>query len=252
MSDGDLTPAQQRCKEIVIENRGWWTELFDDILELDPEWIARYSAFSAHPGAVLDPKVKEFIHVAVDAITTKLFTVGTRFHMEKAFDQGATVDELVEVIELTVNAGIYSTLVEGAELLAHESGVPEMDAELDAEHERPKREFEDAFGYWSPIWDDVVAMDPEHFEYMVALFAHPWERGPLDPKTKELIMVATSVTTSHLYSRGARVHIRRALEVGASSAEVLATIQTASVVGQHTTDEAMPVLMELAEERELL
>lgn len=252
MSERDLTPEQKRCKEIVIENRGWWTELFDDILKLDPEWIAIYSAFSAHPAEVLDPKLKEFIHVAVDAITTKLFTAGTRFHMEKAFDQGATVEELVEVIELTVNAGIYSTLIEGVELLAEESDGPEMKEESTDERDRLKREFEDAFGYWTPLWDDVAAFDPEHFEHMVTLFSHPWERGPLNPKEKELIMVATSITASHLYSRGARIHIRRALEVGASSAEVLATIQTASVVGQHTTDEAMPILMKLADERGLL
>lgn len=252
MFDEDLSPEQKRCKEIVIENRGWWTELFDTILELDPQWIATYSEFSAHPGKVLDPKLKEFIHVAVDAHTSKMFNVGTRFHMKKAFDQGATVDELVEVIELTVSAGIYSTLVEGASILSEEIGHPDADIETEADREKLKSEFEEHFGYWSELWDDVAAMDPEHFSYTINLFAHPFESGPLEPKEKELILLATSITTSHLYSKGARVHIRQAIEHGATREEILGTIQTASVVGQHTTDEAMPILMELAEERGLL
>lgn len=252
MSGKNLTPEQERCKQEVIENRGWWTELFDDILQLDPQWIATYSKFSAQPGETLDPKMKEFIHLAVDAHTSKMFNVGTRFHMEKAFNEGATVDEIVEVIELTVSAGIYSTLIEGASLLAAEAGQPDTDSDTAVKRKELVAEFEEHFGYWSELWDDVVATDPDHFEHMVELFAHPVETGPLEAREEELILLATSITTSHLYSKGARVHLQEAMEHGATREEILATIQTASVVGQHTTDEAMPIVTELADERGLL
>lgn len=249
MTGDDLTPEQKRCKQTVVENRGWWTELFDGILELDPEWIALYSHYSSHPGDVLDSKLKEFIHVAVDALTTKMFNTGTRFHMEKAFDEGATVDELVEVIELTVNAGIYSTLVEGAGILAAEAGYPDLE---EGEFEQCREEFEEAFGYWSEFWEDLARMDPEQFGNMTDLFSHPYKNGVLEPRERELINVATAITSTHLYAPGTRLHVTRALEAGATRAEILATIQISSVVGQHTTDEAIPILLDIAEERGLL
>lgn len=106
----ELTDRQREIKERFTEQRGYWSELYDDLLELDPEFLDCYRGFSAHPWehGELDPKVKEFIYIAIDASTTHLYNKGTRVHIQNAFDRGATVEEIMEVFELASVLGIHS------------------------------------------------------------------------------------------------------------------------------------------------
>ena len=95
----------------------------EEALRLDPELFAAYFEFSSVPwrAGVLEPKVKEFVYVAIDASTTHMFDDGTRGHMANAFKHGATVEELLEVIELCVPLGIQSVM----------AGLPILDEEVE-------------------------------------------------------------------------------------------------------------------------
>ena len=75
-----LTPRQQRIKDEFIKVRGTWGEAWEDILRLDPEFLAAYLKFSAVPWRKnhLDDKVKELIYIAVDANATHLYLPGAR------------------------------------------------------------------------------------------------------------------------------------------------------------------------------
>jgi alkylhydroperoxidase/carboxymuconolactone decarboxylase family protein YurZ len=59
-----------------------------------------------------------------------------------------------------------------------------------------------------------------------------------------LIGSATNAATTHLYGPGVRRHIRNALKTGASMEEVLETIQLTTVMGIHSCNLAIPILME--------
>lgn len=109
-SDTELTDEQERIKQQFTEERGYWSSLYDDLLRLDPTYLDRYRALSAHPWneGVLDPKVKEFIYIAIDCSTTHLYNKGTRVHMQNAISYGATHAELMEVFELASVLGIHS------------------------------------------------------------------------------------------------------------------------------------------------
>ena len=65
-----------------------------------------------------------------------------------------------------------------------------------------KEQFVQARGYWSPVWDDVLALDADFFEAYMQLSSVPWKSGPLPPKVKELIYVAIDASTTHLYNAG--------------------------------------------------
>ncbi len=101
-----------------------------------------------------------------------------------------------------------------------------------------------ARGDWNPLWDQLRALDPEFMEAYLALRSVPIRKGPLPAKFKELILVAINAATTHLYAPGVRRHMRNALKHGATPEELLETIQLTTLLGVHSCNLAIPILME--------
>jgi alkylhydroperoxidase/carboxymuconolactone decarboxylase family protein YurZ len=116
-----LDAKQEGLKREFSEKRGYWSPFWEDALKLDTPLFEAYYDFSSVPWkhGVLEPKVREFVYVAIDASTTHMFDLGTRGHMANAFGHGATLSELLEVLELTVPLGIQ-TATTGLEILIEE------------------------------------------------------------------------------------------------------------------------------------
>jgi alkylhydroperoxidase/carboxymuconolactone decarboxylase family protein YurZ len=97
-------------REAFIAERGFWAPPFEAILEADPDFFAAYLDLSSVPvrHGFLDPKVREFVLIAVDAATTHLHADGTRAHIRAALRHGATRDEVMEVLELATMIGIHT------------------------------------------------------------------------------------------------------------------------------------------------
>jgi len=110
ISAGPLNAQQERLKQDFIAARGYWNNFWESVLLLDSPLFEAYARFSSVPWKLgpLAPKVKEFIYIAIDAATTHMFDEGTRAHMKNAFAHGATVAEIVEVLELTSILGFHS------------------------------------------------------------------------------------------------------------------------------------------------
>ncbi len=99
-------------------------------------------------------------------------------------------------------------------------------------------------GDWNPIWNQLQEIDPEFLEAYLAFRSVPHREGPLPAKFKELILVAINAATTHLYGPGVRRHIQNALKAGATKEEILETIQLTTVMGIHSCNLAIPILME--------
>jgi alkylhydroperoxidase/carboxymuconolactone decarboxylase family protein YurZ len=114
----------QELREAFIAERGFWAPPFEAILDADPDFFAAYLELSSVPvrHGFLDPKVREFILIAVDAATTHLHADGTRAHIRAALRHGATRQELMEVLELATLLGIHTCTM----------AVPILDEELAA------------------------------------------------------------------------------------------------------------------------
>ena len=101
-----------------------------------------------------------------------------------------------------------------------------------------------AKGDWNPIWDQLGDLDPEFLEAYLAFRSVPHREGPLPQKTKELIMIAINAATTHLYGPGVRRHMQNALKAGATKEEILETIQLTTVMGIHSCNLAVPILID--------
>ena len=105
-----LSDRQTRLKEQFIGNRGYWSEFWDDVLALAPDYFEAYLNFSSVPWkhGVLEPKIKEFIYISIDVATTHLYEPGLRIHIKNALKYGATKEEIVEVYQLVSVLGMHT------------------------------------------------------------------------------------------------------------------------------------------------
>jgi alkylhydroperoxidase/carboxymuconolactone decarboxylase family protein YurZ len=245
----EFTGRQLELKEKFIAARGYWSPIWDDILALDADFFEAYLDLSSVPWrtGTLSPKIKELIYIAIDASTTHLYNAGTRIHMRNALSHGATKAEIFEVLQLTSTLGIHSCTV-GVPVLIDEMrkagrGGELPTADLDARRQKLKDDFMQARGYWSPLWEQILALSPDYFEAYLKFSSVPWKTGSLEPKVKEFIYIAIDAATTKLHEPGMRTHIQNALRLGATAEEIMEILQIVSVLGVHTVTESVPILL---------
>ena len=87
-----------------------WNPMWDMLAEMDPDYLEAFLAFRAVPQkqGPLPQKTKELIFIAINAATTHLWAPGVRRHMQNALREGATKEEILEVLQLTSIMGIHS------------------------------------------------------------------------------------------------------------------------------------------------
>ncbi|MDG3010165.1 carboxymuconolactone decarboxylase family protein [Rhodococcus sp. D2-41] len=108
-----------------------------------------------------------------------------------------------------------------------------------------------AAGSWNSLWDGLAEMDPEWTEQYLATATQSWRSGVLSPKTIELLCIAVDASCTHMYAPGVRRHIRAALELGVTAEEILEVLKLATVVGIHSCNIGVPILVEeLAAQRQ--
>lgn len=246
----DLDPRRQALKDAFIANRGYWAEIWDQVLQLSPEYFEAYTELSSVPWktGVLEPKVKEFMYIAADASTTHLYNAGTRIHMANALRYGATVDEVFEVLQLTSVLGMHTCTL-GVPILMEELKAAGKldDSGLDARQTALKENFQKNRGYWAPFLEGILKLSPDFFEAYLRFSSVPWLKGTLEPKVKEFVYIAIDAATTHLYEPGLRQHIRNAIGYGATQEELMEVLQLITAIGVHTITESVPILVKEAE-----
>jgi len=103
-------PRRDALRDEFKAKRGYWNTLWETLLALDPDYFKAFIDFSAAPWltGALEPKVKEFVYIAVAVSATHQFAPGTRIHMHNALGYGATAAELMEVMQIASAMGIQS------------------------------------------------------------------------------------------------------------------------------------------------
>jgi alkylhydroperoxidase/carboxymuconolactone decarboxylase family protein YurZ len=111
-----------------------------------------------------------------------------------------------------------------------------------------RRELREAFiearGFWAPLWEGLLDLDPDFFEGYLAFSSVPWRNGPLEPKVKELILLAMDAAATHLFEPGIRQHVRNAIGHGATREELMEVLELTSTLGIHACNVGVPILVE--------
>jgi alkylhydroperoxidase/carboxymuconolactone decarboxylase family protein YurZ len=243
-----LSAKQEEIKAEFIKVRGGWSDGWQQILELDADFMQGYLNFSAVPWRKnhLDDKLKEFIYIAVAANATHMYLPGVRTHIKAALKLGATPQEIMEVLELCATLGIHAMNI-GVPILVEvlvEKGLRTGPAALNEYQEQVKADFTETRGYWHSFWDEMLELDPELFAAYTEFSSVPWKTGTLSPKVKEFVYIAFDTAATHLYVKGLKLHIENAVGYGATPQEILEVMEIASVLGIHAVTAGVPILME--------
>lgn len=242
-----LSAQQQEIKDRFIAARGSWGEPWETVLAVDPEFVAAYLGMYQVPWEKnhLSAKFKELCYLAWNAAATHLHLPGVRAHMKKAIEYGATPAEIVEVLELAATLGIHTMNI-GVPLLVEvlEERGRTGPAPLTPDQEDLKAKFTATRGYWHDFWNEMLELDPEMFAAYTEFSSVPWRTGTLTPAEKELIYISYDIAATHLYVPGTKLHIRNALNHGATVGQILEVMEISSVLGIHAITTAVPIMVE--------
>ena len=99
------TPACDKMKAA-----GQWNATWDPFFQLDPLWTDEFMAtgFDIYARGILPAKDIELLCIAFDASFTHMYAPGTRRHIKRALEAGATVEEIFEVLKLCVSQGVQA------------------------------------------------------------------------------------------------------------------------------------------------
>ncbi|CAM1509706.1 Fc.00g000410.m01.CDS01 [Cosmosporella sp. VM-42] len=230
------------------------------LLALDPRFFSASVSLTSVPRkkAHLSHKGQALIGLAVDAAATHLYAPGIRAHIAAAQNEGATIHEILEVIELSSTLGIHACNI-GVPLLVEvlkEEGkyLDEVTKAFDERQERLKLDFTEKRGYWHMFWEDFLRLDPEFFEAYLEFSSVPWvkdidgdgtRRGALSPKMKELVYCAFDCAATHLYVPGLKLHMKNVLGYGGTPQEILEVLEIATQLSIHTAHVAAPIIEDL-------
>ncbi len=102
----------------------------------------------------------------------------------------------------------------------------------------------EASGNWNPDWESFAALDPAWTERFIALAMRPAVSGALDTRTLELVGIAIAASGALPDRAMLRRHTRRALDAGATRAQITAVLQLASLQGLRSLCLGAPILLD--------
>lgn len=252
----DLTQDQIRIREAFIVRRGYWSDDWQIVLELHPEFMAAYTELSSYAveHGTLDLKLRELIYVATCASVTHIHPPGIRQHGRNALAAGATPQQLLAVMELVSTLGIATVQLAVSALEEVTPGT--VDALAAANGSTPDqvdalmRRFEDVFQ--APGDAEVEATMravPGFYTALLDEAAIPrLTPDVLTPREVALISLSVNALITHLDRVALRRDIVAALKAGATSGEILDVCMQIAGIGVHAITIGVPILRDLIEE----
>ena len=235
---------RETLKAEIIARRGYWHPFHEGLLELSPEFLQAYLSFQDGPALSghLEPKVREFIYIAIDGAVSHLYESGLRRHIGDALRAGATKEEVLQVILLATTAEAQLPNEIGHSILMDE--LKEAAPALTEDEQRRKAAYVDKTGTWPDAAEAIMRIAPQFAEGFLGYGEVAWNAGPLPPKVRAFIGLAICASPSLLYAPGMRRHIRLALDHGATKGEISEVLQLASAIAIHTCTYGVPALVE--------
>lgn len=213
--------------------------MWEEVAQSHPGYIRAIERFRrATSGAALEPKVRAFVRLAVNAAVTHLHEDAIREAIRDARDAGASDEEVFEVLLVTCTIGVHGMNADVLAEVLHERGERSDAGILSPEQERIRAEYRRTRGYWRDFLDPTLELAPDFLDAYLEFSGAPWREGVLEPKVREFLYLAFDTAPQHLHIAGLRVHIHNALDHGATVEEIVAVMEIAAGTGLQTLDVA--------------
>ena len=224
---------------------GPWENALEQLRAWDPAWAETCRRMSVGPwqDGVLSRKLAELIGVALNAACTNLNPQGTRRHIRRALDAGATRDEILFVLKCASVMSIHSCSLGAPILLEEAKAAGVQPAPRDAV-ETPACDKMKAVGQWNEAWNPFLELDPGWTDAFMATGAGIYGSGVMSAKDTELLSIAFDASFTHMYAPGTRRHIRNALKEGASMEEIMDVLKLCVAQGVQACNMGVPILSE--------
>ncbi|WP_311215014.1 MULTISPECIES: carboxymuconolactone decarboxylase family protein [unclassified Arthrobacter] len=193
---------------------------------------ARFWRVPVEAGA-LTPRMQELILLAMHASASALNAEAIGRQVKRARLAGATEEDVLDTLIIIVglaNHALYKSVPVLEEELTR-AGVSIQIPDAHPEFEEVKGRFIAARGFWNSDRDRLATFLPEYVLALTDLSVASSGSGQLSNKERELICIATDCTVNHAFEAGLRLHIRNAISLGASGAEILHVFQLAALLG---------------------
>ena len=124
-----MTRAEEDLKAQYMASRGYWSARMERLMRCAPEYFAAYTALSGVPlqRQDLPPKYAELIFVGINLVVPHLYGDGARLHIKKALAEGATPEEVLEVMQIASLVGVHSMHL-GLDILEELGRLPDAGA----------------------------------------------------------------------------------------------------------------------------
>ena len=224
---------------------GPWDDALATLREWEPAWAETCTRMATNPwrSGVLSRKLVELISVGLNAACTNLNPDGTRRHIRRALEAGATRDEIIFVLKCSAMLSIHSCSL-GAPILLEEAKSSGARATVKRVAVTPACDKMKAIGEWNTAWDPFYELDPAWTDQFMATGAGIYASGILPAKDIELLSIALDASYTHMYAPGTRRHIHNALKAGATTEEIMEVLKLCVVQGVHTLNLGVPILAE--------
>lgn len=244
-----FAPARQ---ETVVRLTGTGSTWWDHLKRLSPntfDRITRNIAVTREHNA-LDPKVRALIYIGVDALVTHLYPSGLAVHAENAFELGASLDEVVEALQIA--CAVSSRSYEGASEVLHEvlteAGIAELQCAPAEGNMEFRQRFVDKIGFWDPHMDRVAARAPQYYQGLLDICHSPGEASAIGSKDRALIAASLAAAPPIADFEALRRFARAALKFGASAEELYEAIQMTNGLGGHAFSVGVPIVAKILDE----
>ncbi len=104
--------------------------------------------------------------------------------------------------------------------------------------------FIERHGYWDDSFGSLADTAPEFLEAFDELLSASTVHGTLAERDRALIMIALTSTPTNVFAPTLRLHLRHALQLGVSRAEIVEIYQLVSALGLHSCTFGVPVLFD--------
>ena len=193
-------------------------------------------------GEPLDALGVALVTLAVTASVTALERAGIKRAIAQAFDAGATIAQVQEILALSSGLGVHTLMVTAAPVLdaAATRGLIDAAQPLDAERQSLWDRYVGNDPFWKGFTEELpgfleamLRLSPDIFVGFFDYCAIPWRSGTVRARIKELAALACDVTPSHRFRPGFRVHLKNAIALGIGRRAILQALDIAAAVPEH-------------------